>query len=104
MKRRLTALDQLKLGLDENIRQLAEAAERERIRNGKAIARLAMPRILEAMDERRSNMEKTRAELDEDRKVLERQLAAAVEELAAEEIAVDQRRRHAAKVATRWPR
>src|SRR5215469_2399503 len=79
LKRRLTALDRMKLGLGENMRQLAKAADRERIGSGKAIARLAMPRILEAMDERRSNMEETSAELDKDGKVLERQLMAAVE-------------------------
>lgn len=101
MKRRLTALDHMKLGLDENMRQLAKAADPERIGRGKAIAKLAMPRILEAMEERRSNMEKTSAELDKDRKVLERQLIAAVEELAAEEVAVGQRRPRWPK---RWPR
>ena len=99
MKRRLQALEQMKLSLDENIRQLDQAVDRERIRNGKALAKLAMPRILEAMDERRRTMEKTSAELEEDRKLLEEQLATAAAELTAEEDAEDQRRRHAAKSA-----
>jgi hypothetical protein len=99
LKRRLQALEQMKLSLDENIRQLDQAVDRERIRNGKVLAKLAMPRILEAMDERRRNMEKTSAELEEDRKLLQEQLATAAAELTAEEDAEDQRRRHAAKTA-----
>lgn len=99
LKQRLQALDQMKLGLDENIFQLTQAVERERTRSGSGMAKLAMPRILEVMDERRINMEKTRAELEQDRKLLESQLVAAEEELSAEEVAADQRRRHAAKSA-----
>jgi len=104
LKSRLLALDQMKLGLDENIRQLTQSTERERIRNDTAISRLAMPRILQAMEERRKNIEKTRAELEEDRKLLETQLMAAEEELSAAEFAEDQRRRHAAKVAETVPK
>lgn len=99
LKRRLLALDQMKLGLDENLRQLNQAAERERVRSGKAIARLAIPRILQAMEERRTNIEKTRAELEEDRNLLEQELATAVEELTATELADDQRRQRAAVAA-----
>lgn len=97
LKSRLSTLDQMKLGLDDNLRQLDQAADRERIRSGNSsIAKLAMPRILEAMEERRKNIEKTRTELEKDRNSLETQLAAAVDELAAAELADDQRRRRAA--------
>ena len=100
LKRRLVALDQMKLGLDENIRQLEQqAATRERTRHDNSIAKLATPRLLEAMEERRKNMEKTSAELENDRKSLESQLATALAELTAEELAEDQRRRLAAKTA-----
>lgn len=99
LKRRLLALDQMKLGLDENLRELDQAADRERVRNGSALAKLTLAQVLQAMDDRRKNIEKTRSELEEDRKLLERQLTAAVEELTAEEAAEEQRRRHASKSA-----
>lgn len=99
LKRRLVALDQMKLSLDENLRQLDQASDRERIRSGKAMTKLGTSRILESMDERRRNIGKTRAELEDDRKLLESQLATAVDELAAEEVATDQRRRLEAKTA-----
>lgn len=104
LKSRLAALDEMKLRLDENMRQLDQAADREQMRSGDSnLARLAMPRILQAMEERRKNIEKSRTDLEQDRNLLEAELVAAIEELGAAELADEQRKRHAAKAAASLP-
>ena len=100
LKGRLAALDEMKGGLDENIRQLDSAMERERVRSGdSAIARLAMPNILRGIEVRRNNIEKTRVDLERDRNELEAELTVAVQELEAAETAEEQRRRRAVQSA-----
>jgi flagellar protein FliJ len=100
LKARLAALDEMKGGLDENIRQLDSAMERERVRSGdSAIARLAMPNILKGIEARRGNIEKTRADLERDRTELEAELVVAEQELAAAETAEEQRRKRAVESA-----
>jgi flagellar protein FliJ len=100
LKGRLAALDEMKGGLDENIRQLDSAMEREKIRSGdSAITRLAMPNIIKGIEVRRSNIEKTRADLERDRNALQAELTTAVQELEAAEVAEEQRRRRAVESA-----
>jgi hypothetical protein len=98
--RRLMALDQMKNDLEDNLLQLEGAAARERQRGADSmIARLAMPRILEGLELRRQNIEKTRIELERDRGRLEAELAAATEELKTAEFAESERRRRSAQTA-----
>jgi len=100
LTRRLAALDQMKGDLDGSVRQLDGAVARERQRGmDSMIARLAMPRILEGLELRRQNIEKTRVELERDRARLESELAAASEELKAAEFAEAERRRRSAQTA-----
>lgn len=100
LTRRLAALDQMKNDLEDSVRQLDGAAAREHQRGADSmIARLAMPRILEGLELRRQNIEKTRLELERDRERLEAELAASTEELKTVEFAEAERRRRSAQAA-----
>lgn len=97
---RIAALDEMQLGLDENVRQLDGAIDRERLRSGdSAIARLAMPQFMQAIEERRRNIEKTRADLERDRRVLEAQLITVLQEIRAVETAEEHRKRRAGEAS-----
>ena|SRR5579871_534813 len=101
LTRRLAALDQMKDDLEDSVRQLEGAVARERQRGADSIiARLAMPRILEGLELRRQNIQKTRTELERDRERLEMELAAATEELSSAEFAESERRRRSAQAAS----
>ena len=100
LRRRLAALNAMKHGLDENIRELEHALERENLRSGdSAIARLAMPNVRQMIELRRKNIEKTRSDLDRDRTALETELETAVEELKAAEVNEGERVRRASQAA-----
>ena len=90
----MAALDGMRAALEQNIRDLEMAVARERQRNpDSALARLAMPNIVGGIEQRRKNLEKTHADLQRDRTVLEAELMAATQELTAAEFAEDERRR-----------
>jgi len=94
LKWRLAALDEMKAGLENNIRELESTVERQRVKSGdSSIARLAMPNLERAIESRRQNIEKTRENLEQDRSSLEEQLTAAMQELHAAELAEEARRR-----------
>jgi flagellar protein FliJ len=101
LRRRLEALEGMRSGLGQNIRELETATARERQRNpDSAIARLALPRILEGIESRRKNLEKTLSDLEHDRTALEAELFGAIQELEAAENAEEERRRRSAWAAT----
>jgi hypothetical protein len=84
----------MKNALELNIRELETAVTRERQRNpDSALARLALPNIVEGIELRRKNLEKTRADLQRDRTALEAELFNAVQALNATESAEEERRR-----------
>jgi ribosomal protein L9 len=84
----------MRSALEQNIRDLESAVTRERQRNpDSALARLAMPNIVEGIEQRRKNLEKTHADLEQDRKALEAELTTATQQLTAAESAEDERRR-----------
>ena len=94
LRRRLAALDGMKSALELNIRELETAVTRERQRNpDSALARLALPNIVEGIELRRRNLEKTKADLQRDRTALEAELFNAVQALNATESAEEERRR-----------
>jgi prefoldin subunit 5 len=94
LQRRMAALDGMRSALEQNIRDLETAVTRERQRNpDSALARLAMPNIVEGIEQRRKNLEKTHSDLERDRSGLEAELTAATQELKAAEAAEDERRR-----------
>ena len=94
LRRRLAALDGMKNALEQNIRELETAVTRERQRNpDSALARLALPNIVEGIELRRRNLEKTRDDLQRDRTALEAELFNAVQALNATESAEEERRR-----------
>lgn len=94
LRRRLAALDGMKNALELNIRELETAVTRERQRNpDSALARLALPNIVEGIELRRRNLEKTRDDLQRDRTALEAELFNAVQALNATESAEEERRR-----------
>ena len=100
LRRRLAALEAMKLGLDDNFRDLDHALERENQRSGdSAIARLAMPNVRQMIELRRKNIEKTRADLERDRAGLEAELEKAVEEMKAAEFSEVERGRRASEAA-----
>ena len=101
LRRRLGSLDGMRSGLEQNIRELETAITRERQRNpDSAIARLALPSIVEGIESRRKNLEKTRADLERDRTALEADLFNAMQELKAAESADEERRRRSAWAST----
>lgn len=101
LRRRLAALDGMRNGLEGKIRELEMAVTRERQRNpDSAIARLALPNIVEGIELRRKNLEKTRADLERDRTALEAELFSAIQALNAAESAEEERRRRSAWAAT----
>lgn|SRR5690242_7737517 len=84
----------MKNALELNIRELETAVTRERQRNpDSALARLALPNIVEGIELRRRNLEKTRDDLQRDRTALEAELFNAVQALNATESAEEERRR-----------
>jgi len=94
LRRRLAALDGMKNALELNIRELETAVTRERQRNpDSALARLALPNIVEGIELRRRNLEKTRDDLQRDRTALEAELFNAIQALNATESAEEERRR-----------
>jgi flagellar FliJ protein len=100
LKARLLALEAMKQGLEDNVRQLDDALERENLRSGDStIARLAMPNIRQMIEFRRKNIEKTRADLERDKDDLETQLTSALQEVKAAEFAELERSRRASQTA-----
>lgn len=100
LRRRLAALDTMKQGLDDNVRQLDHALDRENQRSAdSAIARLAMPNIRQMIEFRRRNIDKTRSDLERDRATLECELESAQEELKAAELSELERGRRATQAA-----
>jgi flagellar protein FliJ len=100
LKSRMAALEAMKNGLEENVRELDTALERERLRSGDStIARLAMPNIRQMIEFRRKNIEKTRADLERDRNELEIQLAEALQEMKVAEFAERERSRRVSEAA-----
>ncbi len=100
LKSRLHALEAMKQGLEENVRQLDDTLQRETLRSGdSAIARLAMPNIRQMIEFRRKNIEKTRADLERDKGALESQLISALQEVQTAEFAELERNRRASRAA-----
>ncbi|HVZ69847.1 MAG TPA: flagellar FliJ family protein [Rhizomicrobium sp.] len=94
LKRRMTTLDAMKTDLDRKLADLEESIARERQRaNDSDIGRLAFPSFLRSIESRRENLRETLKEIERERAAAQNDLAAAYQDLKAFELAVEQQAR-----------
>ena len=91
MKRRIAAIDAMKVDLERKLTDLDDNVAREKQRAGDSdIGRLAFPSFLRSIESRRENLRNTLQEIEREHLAAQASLSTAFQELKSLEIAVDQ--------------
>jgi flagellar export protein FliJ len=102
MKRRIAAIDAMKLDLERKLTDLDDNVTRERQRAGDSdIGRLAFPSFLRSIESRRENLRNTLKEIEREHQAAQDDLSNAFQELKSLEIAVEQQAKKANELAAR---
>jgi len=91
MKRRIAAIDAMKLDLERKLTDLDDNVTRERQRAGDSdIGRLAFPSFLRSIEARRENLRNTLKEIEREHMAAQVDMSNAFQDLKALEIATEQ--------------
>ncbi len=90
-KRRIAAIDAMKVDLERKLTDLDDNVEREKLRAGDSdIGRLAFPSFLRSIEARRENLRNTLKEIEREHMAAQVDLSNAFQELKSLEIATEQ--------------
>jgi flagellar protein FliJ len=102
MKRRISAIDAMRTGLERKLTDLDEDVAREKQRAGDSdIGRLAFPTFLRSVETRRENLRNTLKEIEREYESAQLDLNAAFQDLKALEFAAEQQAKRLAEVEAR---
>src|SRR5215813_12959226 len=102
MKRRIAAIEAMKLDLERKLTDLDDNVTRERQRAGDSdIGRLAFPSFLRSIESRRENLRNTLKEIEREQMAAQVDLSNAFQELKSLEIAVEQQTKRANELQAR---
>jgi flagellar export protein FliJ len=102
MKRRIAAIDAMKVDLERKLTDLDDNVTRERQRAGDSdIGRLAFPSFLRSIESRRENLRNTLKEIEREHMAAQVDLSNAFQDLKSLEIAVEQQVKRANEVQAR---
>ena len=102
MKRRMAAIDAMRMDLERKLVDLDENVTREKLRAGDSdIGRLAFPSFLRSIDARRENLRTTMRDIDREYAAAQADLTDAFQELKSLEIANEQQERRLAEMQER---
>jgi len=91
VKRRIAAIEAMKVDLERQLTDLDDNVAREKQRAGDSdIGRLAFPSFLRSIESRRENLRNTLQEIEREHLAAQASLSTAFQELKSLEIAVDQ--------------
>jgi flagellar export protein FliJ len=91
VKRRIAAIEAMKVDLERKLTDLDDNVAREKQRAGDSdIGRLAFPSFLRSIESRRENLRNTLQEIEREHLAAQASLSTAFQELKSLEIAVDQ--------------
>jgi len=101
-KRRIAAIEAMKLDLERKLTDLDDNVTRERQRAGDSdIGRLAFPTFLRSIESRRENLRNTLQEIEREHLAAQADLSNAFQELKSLEIAVEQQIKKANEIQAR---
>jgi flagellar protein FliJ len=102
MKRRIAAIDAMKVDLERKLSDLDDNVEREKLRAGDSdIGRLAFPSFLRSIEARRENLRITLKEIEREHATALNDLSNAFQDLKSLEIATEQQAKRLNELQTR---
>jgi flagellar export protein FliJ len=102
MKRRIAAIDAMRMDLDKKLADLDENVAREKQRAGDSdIGRLAFPSFLRSIESRRENLRTTMKEIEREHAAAQLDLAEAFQDLKSLELATEQQAKRLAEIQAR---
>ena len=102
MKRRIAAIDAMKVDLERKLSDLDDNVEREKLRAGDSdIGRLAFPSFLRSIEARRENLRITLKEIEREHAAALNDLSNAFQDLKSLEIATEQQAKRLDELQTR---
>ena len=102
MKRRIAAIDAMKVDLERKLSDLDDNVEREKLRAGDSdIGRLAFPSFLRSIEARRENLRITLKEIEREHATALNDLSNAFQDLKSLEIATEQQAKRLDELQTR---
>jgi flagellar export protein FliJ len=102
MKRRIAAIEAMRLDLGKKLEDLDDNVARERQRAGDSdIGRLAFPSFLRSIETRRDNLKTTLKDIEREHAIAMADLSDAFQELKSLEVAIEQQARRLAEVQAR---
>jgi flagellar export protein FliJ len=102
MKRRIAAIEAMRLDLDKKLRDLDDNVARERLRAGDSdIGRLAFPSFLRSIETRRDNLKTTLKDIEREQASALADLSGAFQDLKSLEVAMEQQVRRLAEMQAR---
>ncbi len=102
MKRRIAAIDAMKVDLERKLSDLDDNVEREKLRAGDSdIGRLAFPSFLRSIEARRENLRITLKEIEREHVAALNDLSNAFQDLKSLEIATEQQAKRLDELQTR---
>jgi flagellar export protein FliJ len=102
VKRRIAAIEAMKVDLERKLTDLDDNVAREKQRAGDSdIGRLAFPSFLRSIESRRENLRNTLQEIEREHLAAQASLSTAFQELKSLEIAVDQQTKRANELQAR---
>lgn len=102
MKRRIAAIEAMRLDLEKKLQDLDDNVARERQRAGDSdIGRLAFPSFLRSIETRRDNLKITLKDIEREHAIAMADLSDAFQELKSLEVAMEQQARRLAEMQAR---
>src|SRR5271154_6603718 len=102
MKRRIAAIEAMRMDLEHKLTDLDDNVAREKQRAGDSdIGRLAFPSFLRSIEARRENLRTTMKDIEREHAVAQADMADAFQELKSLEIAAEQQERRLADIEGR---
>ena len=102
MKRRIAAIDAMRIDLEKKLTDLDDNVAREKQRAGDSdIGRLAFPSFLRSIETRRENLRHTMKEIEREHAAAQLDLANAFQDLKALEVATEQQHKRLAEMQAR---
>jgi flagellar export protein FliJ len=102
MKRRIAAIDAMKIDLERKLTDLDDNVARERQRAGDSdIGRLAFPSFLRSIESRRENLRNTLKEIEREQMAAQVDLSNSFQDLKSLEIAVEQQNKRLSEIQAR---
>jgi flagellar export protein FliJ len=102
MKRRIAAIDAMRMDVEKKLRDLDDNVARERQRAGDSdIGRLAFPSFLRSIETRRENLKTTLKDIEREHAAALADLSDAFQDLKSLEVAMEQQARRLAEMQAR---